>query len=105
MLMYADEIPLRIARLRSAKGVSARDMSLSLGLNANYINNIENGKALPSMDAFLNICDYLGISPSEFFDTGAREPQRIRELVANLKQLNEQEFSLVAAMVQSLLRK
>ena len=102
--MYAEEIPLRIARLRQIKGVSARDMSLSLGQNVNYINNIENGKALPSMDAFLNICEYLGISPSEFFDTGARDPQRIRELVADLKRLDEQQFGIVAALVRNLLR-
>lgn len=102
--MYAEEIPLRIAKLRTAKGVSARDMSLSIGNNPNYINHIENGVALPSMDAFLNICDYLGVTPSEFFDTGAREPARIRELVADLKKLDEEQFKLVAAMVRGLLK-
>lgn len=79
-------------------------MSLSLGQNVNYINNIENGKALPSMDAFLNICEYLGITPSEFFDAGARDPRRIRELVADLKRLDEQQFGIVAALVRNLLR-
>ncbi|MBQ2952310.1 MAG: helix-turn-helix transcriptional regulator [Clostridia bacterium] len=102
--MLPDEIPLRIARLRTAKGVSARDMSLSIGQNTNYINHIENGKALPSMDAFLNICEYLGVTPSEFFDAGSRDPQRIRELTADLKRLDEQQFSIVAALVRSLLR-
>ena len=102
--MLPEEIPLRIARLRTAKGISARDMSLSIGHNANYINHIENGKALPSMDAFLNICEYLGITPSEFFDAGARDPQRIRELVADLKRLDEQQFGIVAALVRNLLR-
>ena len=32
----------RLAQLRNQKGVSARDMSLSLGQGAGYINNIEN---------------------------------------------------------------
>ena len=32
----------RLAELRIAKGVSARDMSLSIGQSAGYINNIEN---------------------------------------------------------------
>ena len=31
----------RLAQLRNQKGVSARDMSLSLGQGAGYINNIE----------------------------------------------------------------
>lgn len=45
--MYENEFPVRLASLRNKKGVSARDMSLSIGQNAGYINNIETGKALP----------------------------------------------------------
>ena len=43
------------------KGVSARDMSLSLGQANNYINNIENKKSLPAMQSFFYICEYLGV--------------------------------------------
>ena len=46
----------RLAELRIQKGVSARDMSLSIGQSAGYINNIENGKNLPSMMSFFYIC-------------------------------------------------
>lgn len=47
--IYEQNFSKRLAQLRMNKGVSARDMSLSIGQNAGYINNIENGKALPSM--------------------------------------------------------
>ena len=47
--MYEDFVPERLAKLRTQKGVSARDMSLSLGQANNYINNIENKKSLPAM--------------------------------------------------------
>ena len=50
--MYEDFVPERLAQLRSQKGVSARDMSLSLGQANNYINNIENKKSLPAMQSF-----------------------------------------------------
>lgn len=43
----------RIAKMRVIKGVSAREMSLSIGQCANNINKIKNGKFLPSMAAFL----------------------------------------------------
>ena len=49
--MYGEDFAVRLARLRNKKGVSARDMSLSIGQNAGYINAIESGKALPSMSA------------------------------------------------------
>ena len=45
----------RLAQLRNQKGVSARDMSLSLGQGAGYINNIENKNNLPSMTVFFYI--------------------------------------------------
>ena len=66
--MYEDFVPERLAKLRTQKGVSARDMSLSLGQANNYINNIENKKSLPAMQSFFYICEYLGVTPQEFFD-------------------------------------
>lgn len=64
--MEKEQFSDRLAALRIKKGVSARDMSLSLGQSPSYINNIENGVNLPSMSLFFYICDYLGISPCEF---------------------------------------
>lgn len=83
--MTEKEFSLRLAQLRSEKGVSARDMSLSIGQNASYINNIENGKALPSMTGFFYICEYLNITPGEFFDAENKNPEKIQEVVENLK--------------------
>ena len=39
---YIDWFPERLVELRNQKGVSARDMSLSLGQSESYINKIEN---------------------------------------------------------------
>lgn len=58
---------LRLAKLREAAGISARQMSLDLGLNKNYINSIESGKNYPALEGFLNICDYLHVDPFTFF--------------------------------------
>ena len=53
--MEKKQFARRMSQLRQAKGVSARDMSLSLGQSAGYINNIENGVNLPSMSTFFYI--------------------------------------------------
>lgn len=50
--MYEDFVPERLAKLRTQKGVSARDMSLSLGQANNYINNIENKNHFPLCSLF-----------------------------------------------------
>ena len=40
-------IKQRIAKLRTDKNISARELSLQLGQSTGYINTIENGKSLP----------------------------------------------------------
>ena len=58
----------KLRKLRNEKGISAREMSLALGQNVNYINLIENGKRKPSLEMFLYICEYLKVSPEYFFE-------------------------------------
>lgn len=103
--MYEDIFPIRLAQLRIKKGVSARDMSLSIGQNAGYINNIETGKALPSMSAFFFICEYLNISPKEFFDMDSEQPKELRDLVNNLKHLDELQLKSISSIVEGLVKK
>ena len=54
--MEKEQFSKRLVELRMNKGVSARDMSLSIGQSAGYINNIENGVNFPSMTVFFYIC-------------------------------------------------
>ena len=94
----------RLAALRIQKGVSAREMSLAIGQSPGYINNIENGINLPSMAAFLYICDYLHISPGEFFDQENETPDKHRELTVMLKRLNSRQLDIMKDLVCELLR-
>ena len=95
----------RLASLRISKGVSARDMSLSIGQSANYINKIENKKAYPSMIAFFYICEYLNITPKDFFDEGNAHPKLLTDLITDLRRLDEQSLSLISALVKELIGK
>ena len=101
-MMYEENFSIRLAQLRTKKGGSARDMSLSIGQNAGYINNIETGKALPSMSSFFFICDYLNITPQEFFDMDSELPEHLRNLVSNLKRLDPQQLKNIASIVEGL---
>ena len=99
------DFAIRLAKLRAQKGVSARDMSLSIGHNPGYINNIETGKAKPSMDAFFFICDYLGITPAAFFDTDTESPSKLNAIIADMKRLNDTQLDTIATLVRELLKK
>ena len=95
---------LRLAQLREKKGVSARDMSLSMGQNPGYINNIESGKSMPSLSGIFYICDYLGVTPSEFFDMEVQNPTRLKEIVANLKRLDDRQLDMISSLVKDILK-
>ena len=99
-----EEFIKRLTQLRLQKGVSARDMSLSIGQSAGYINNIENGVNLPSMAAFFYICDYLGISPRDFFDTQTTAPSKASELLEVAKTLEPEQLDHLIALAKGLQR-
>lgn len=84
------------------QGASARDMSLSIGQSAGYINNIENGINYPSMTVFFYICDYLGITPKEFFDTDTINPTKANELLDAAKGLSSDQLDNLIAIARGL---
>ena len=57
----------RIAELVKIKKISTIKMSEDLAQSKDYIDIIIEHKQLPSMQSFLAICDYLELSPAEFF--------------------------------------
>lgn len=95
----------RLAQLRLRKGASAREMSLSIGQSPGYINNIENGVNLPSMSVFFYICEYLNITPCDFFDTGTQNPEQLDNLIKDLKQLDDSQLETISTLVRGLLGK
>ena len=105
MIIYNDEnfVSTRLSQLRIAKGVSAREMSLAIGQNENYINNIENRKSYPSISGMYYICEYLGVTVSEFFDEGNAAPGRLRELCEDMKKLTPKQIDVISAMVDDML--
>lgn len=64
--MEKDEFIKRLVELRMSKGVSARDVSLSLGLSLGFINRIEKDAGLSTIENSFDICDYLGITLRTF---------------------------------------
>ena len=100
--MYEEFTQNRIAQLRMQKNVSARDMSLSLGQNNSYINQIENRKALPSLQGLFYICEYFGITPQQFFDDGSKNPALTQKIVDSVSRLSEKDQKLVLEISERL---
>lgn len=101
-MIYEELFYSRLIKLRTEKGVSARDMSLSIGQSAGYINALENRSCFPSMQVFFYICEYLGVTPSEFFDDGNNRPTEHKEMIDALNALDEENFQNVKAIIKAL---
>lgn len=101
METYDSFIKDRLAKLRNKKGVSARNMSLSIGQSENYINVIENGYSLPSMTVFFYICEYLGVTPKEFFDDQKCNPKLIREITKELEKMNDTQLENILSFIKN----
>ena len=89
--MYEEQFSKRLTELRTQKGVSARDMSLSIGQNPGYIRAIESGTAFPTMANFFYICEYFNITPQEFFD--------------QLKQFDAEQINALTAFIKTIVKK
>ncbi len=93
--MFEDEFPKRLSKLRADNGASARDMSLSIGQNQTYIHSIEAGRHLPSMSGFFYICEFLNISPRDFFDYETKAPDSICDITERIRELDRKQMELL----------
>lgn len=99
---YIEWFYTRLNELRMQKGVSSRDMSLSLGQSESYINKIENRKALPSFQGFLYICEYFEITPQAFFNTSSRAPGRMNEVIKELERLSPEKLEHILQIIKDI---
>ena len=92
----------RVAALRTQKEISARDMSLTIGQGAGYINNIENKNNMPSMKGLYYICEFFKVSPKDFFDTGTEAPALLLELTDECKTLDEKSLQKLLEFIRTM---
>ena len=95
----------RITELRMKKGVSEYRMSTDMGRSKNYIQGITSGRSLPSLSEFLYMCEYLGVTPRDFFDSDLKNPALLQEAVEALKGLDDEDLSLTLGNIQRLHKK
>lgn len=100
--MYEKFFIERLNSLRVQKNVSAREMSLAIGQNDSYINRIENGKAFPSMQVFFYICEYLNITPQEFWEPNNQCPSKIDEINASLKKFSPEQLDALLNFIKKI---
>lgn len=92
----------RITELRLRKDVSEYQMSIDLGRNKSYIQSITSGNSLPSMRQFLEICDYLELTPHEFFDEHLHNVPLYLKAIDLFKQLDDDDMLSIIPVLNRL---
>lgn len=92
----------RISILRTKKNVSEYRMSTDLGHSKSYMQSISSGRSTPSLSEFLYICEYLGVTPKEFFDQDINEPELVRKLYLLTRNMSEADLSILVKTAERL---
>ncbi|MEE0946696.1 MAG: helix-turn-helix transcriptional regulator [Acutalibacteraceae bacterium] len=92
----------RISVLRTKKNVSEYRMSTDLGHSKSYIQSISSGRSMPSLTEFLYICEYLGVTPKEFFDEDVQEPQLVKKLYNITRNMSDEDLTVLISTAERL---
>lgn len=92
----------RISKLREQKQVSERKMSLDLGHSTSYIRSITSGRSLPSMSEFLYICEYLGVTPMEFFNEDKATTLTQQKAIDYIYSMSDEDVSLMIGFIERM---
>ena len=90
----------RFARIRMAHGISARKLSYELGQSSEYINQIENGHSLPSLEGLFNFCDYFHLSLADFFEERSGYPVQYEKIVTELNKMDALEIEQIYELLR-----
>ena len=93
----------RITKLRIKHQISEVQLSLKIGMNRNYINNLITQKqGFPSLQALINICDFFNISLAEFFYEGIDDPEDFQNIYGELIRLCNHDTKKILKLLQCL---
>ena len=92
----------RITELRTQKGISEYKMSLDLGHSRSYMQGISSGRTLPSLSEFIYICEYLDVTPKDFFDNTIDNPALLQSVYEKLKELDEDDLIVLLGLLNRM---
>ena len=101
--MEKQEIINRIGTIRNKANLSARALSINIGMNEWYISRLESKKYgfLPSMDVFLKIIEECGSTPQEFFHYSISQYQKDKEIIDLLSKASDEKKQAIISLLKN----
>lgn len=100
-----------IKKVREAKGLTQKEVALSLKMDASQYSRIENGKTDPSFTIVIKIAKALGITLSELFKADEiftdvhSADKTLMERIKVIEQLDEQERNSIYNIIDGIFAK
>lgn len=71
-----------------------------MGHGRSYIQSISSGRSLPSMTEFLYMCEYLGVTPSAFFDEQMKNPALLQKAIDEMRSLPDKDILSLLSLIE-----
>lgn len=85
----------RIAKRRHELGYKQCIVAEKAGISNNYLSNIENGKSIPSLETFADICSALSTTPDYLLFGIIKNYNTPREILDNLSKCDDQNLKTI----------
>lgn len=97
-------IGARIAHLRETKGLTTNRLANNCGLSQSFLRSVELGEKGITVENLALVCEALGITLKDFFDTPSEQMPIIEaeELKSMIERLNSQQKSALAAFLRTI---
>lgn len=101
--MEKQDIINRISVLRTRANLSARALSINIGMNEWYISRLESKKQgfLPSVDVLLKIIKECGSTPEEFFYYDVNQYKKDEEIIKLLSTANDEKKQAIISLLKN----
>ena len=73
-----------------------------MGHSKSYMQSISSGRSMPSLGEFLYICEYLGVTPKEFFEEEMKEPRFVQRLCELTHNMSEADLNVLISTAERL---
>ena len=89
----------RISQRRHELGLKQCVLAEKSGISNNYLSNIENGRSIPSLETFSDICMALSITPDCLLLGTIRTDNIPQSIINNLKLCDDRSLRLIEDII------
>ena len=93
----------RIAQRRHELGYKQCVLAEKAGISNNYLSNIENGRSIPSLETFMDICTALSVTPDYLLIGTIKMDYIPNTIISNLNLCNDNSLQLVNNLIMCVL--